>query len=188
VFRQCGTGANPANGGHAAPLSGPSCTPTATSATAHVGPHASATAGLTVVAGNPSTPADEADLNLSAALSDVRATSPSGPDYNPSAGADLTLVAKWRITDLFNGTTHTGAGTATDLDFPVPISCQPTAGSDGSNCNANTSADAVTPGSIPEGKAMEVATFRTRVNDSGPDGVRGNADDKLFEQQGYFVP
>ena len=31
-------------------------------------------------------------------------------------------------------------------------------------------------------------SFRLRLNDSGPDNVRGNADDRLFEQQGIFEP
>jgi hypothetical protein len=188
VFRQCGTGANPANGAHAAPLSGPSCGSPTTSANAHYGGQATGTAGMSVVPGNLSTPADEADVNLNAAATDVRAGTTTGADYNPSTGADLTLVAKWRITDLRNGTTGTGAGTAADLDFSVPVNCTATAGTEGANCIAGTSADALTPGSILEGKATVVSTFRLRVNDAGADGVRGNADDRLFLQQGYYVP
>jgi hypothetical protein len=33
-----------------------------------------------------------------------------------------------------------------------------------------------------------VQVFRVRVNDSGADGVRGNADDVLFAQQGIYIP
>ena len=39
---------------------------------------------------------------------------------------------------------------------------------------------------IKEGRSTVMQSFRVRLNDSGPDNVRGNGDDKLFEQQGIL--
>jgi hypothetical protein len=58
----------------------------------------------------------------------------------------------------------------------------------GSSCAADTSADALMPGAIKEGADANVQVFRLRLTDSGPNGVRGDSDDQLFEQQGIFVP
>ena len=41
---------------------------------------------------------------------------------------------------------------------------------------------------IKENKATVLQVFRLRLHDSGPNGVRGNADDKLFATEGVFVP
>ena len=46
----------------------------------------------------------------------------------------------------------------------------------------------VSPGSVSAGRRAIVQLFRVKATDSGPDGVLGNADDKLFEQQGIFSP
>jgi hypothetical protein len=44
------------------------------------------------------------------------------------------------------------------------------------------------PGVIQEGKRTVIDVFRARLNDAGVNGVRGDSDDKLFAQQGYYVP
>jgi hypothetical protein len=113
-----------------------------------------------------------------------------GADYNPSAsGPDLTLTARWRITDQFNGGTGTSPGTTTDFDFPVPFKCIPTANSTlGSNCNISSTANTLVPGAIQEGKEAIVQVFRMRVNDAGANGTAGDGDDRLFLQQGIFNP
>jgi len=121
--------------------------------------------------------------------SSIRAGSPSGPDYDPNpAGADMTLVTRFRLTDRLNGTTQTLPGSTTDLDFSVPVTCVGTGGSDGSTCSASTSADATVPNAIREGRGTVAQVFRVRLNDSGPNGTRGDGDDQLFAQQGFFVP
>ena len=54
--------------------------------------------------GNVNTEADEANVSFAVNATDVRATSPAGPDYSPNpSGPDMTLVTKFRITDLLNG-------------------------------------------------------------------------------------
>jgi hypothetical protein len=188
--RQCGTGANPADGQHSPPLGTDSCLPPATTGFAHSGTQSTGAAQLSVIPGNTGTPADEADVSITASLTDVRGTSPTGADYDPNpAGADLTLVERLRLTDFSNGPGEDEAGTTTDLDFSVPVSCATTSDPGvGSTCAANTSADAVLPGAIKEGKQTVIGVFRIRVNDSGPNGTRADADDRLFQQQGVYVP
>ena len=132
---------------------------------------------------------DEADVSVATTITDVRAGDPTGPDYNPNpSGPDLTLAVKLRLTDLFNGSSQADPATATDFDLVVPVDCVDTAGSDGATCSANTSAEALTPGFVGENHRTILQGFRLRVNDAGADGIRGNSDDKLFEQQGFFEP
>jgi hypothetical protein len=101
----------------------------------------------------------------------------------------MSLTARWRLTDLRNGSAQDDSATATEFDFPVPVNCATTADSSiGSACAANTSANAVMPGAIQEGANAVVQVFRVRLLDAGADHTQGNSDDRLFEQQGLFVP
>src|SRR5439155_14800697 len=109
-------------------------------------------------------------------LNDVHLNNRTGPDYDPNpSGADATLVSKLRITDYANTTpgalcapTTSCPGTVTDSEFPIPVTCVPTADPTlGSSCTGASSADAVVPGSILEYRAMHMETFRVRVNDAG---------------------
>ena len=189
LFKQAGTPGNPTNASHAAPFSVGSSTPPATTAVAHVGTAGAGSAQMAVTPGDVNTAADEANVSFTANATDVRATSPTGPDYNPNpSGPDLTLVTKFRISDLSNGGAATDQGTLTDLDFAIPVDCATTAGGAGSNCSASTTADAVSPGMIKEGRSTLMQAFRVRLVDSGPDNVRGNGDDRLFQQQGILAP
>jgi hypothetical protein len=190
AFRQCGTGQSPANGSHSPPLSGGACLPPVpTSVGAAFGPAASGSLTVTAVSGDPLTAQDEADFSLALTLSDIR-TRGSGADYDPNpGGADATLLARLRITDQANGASGRAPGTATEEDFSAPVDC--VASSDtgtGSSCAANTSADALVPGTISEGRDSVLQVFRARVVDSGQNGVRGDSDDTLFAQQGIYVP
>jgi hypothetical protein len=189
LFRQCGTGASPANGQHSPPLSVPSCNPPVPSSNlAFVGPASIGSAALTVVAGNPGTVADEADVTTQVNVTDVRAGSTSGPDYDPTAGPEMTYAARVRITDRSNGPSASDPATATDLDLSVPVDCVGTAGGVGATCAANTSIDAVTPGAIKEGTSAIFQVFRARLNDPGANGVRGDSDDRIFAHQGIYIP
>jgi hypothetical protein len=190
VFVQCGTAGNQPNAAHAPSLAVQSCDPPRpVSKVAAVGRQGQGSAQLTVVPDDSSTAANEGDLSFAGSLTDVRAGDERGADYDPSPGGpDLTIVGRWRVTDLANGPSQSAA-TAVDVDFPVPVDCSPTsAPSVGSSCSFNTTANAVSPGSVSAGQRAIVQLFRVRANDSGPDGVLGNADDKLFEQQGIFSP
>jgi hypothetical protein len=192
VFRQCGTGATPANGAHAAPLSTASCNPPAVTAgvVAHAGAQMTGTARLSVTPGDPATPADEADVGFTVNVIDVRAGSRTGADYNPSAaGPDMTLTPRFRATDIANGPSQADSATSVDQSFAVPVNCASTPDpAVGATCAASTTADALTPGSIKEGKQAVLQLFRVRLDDSGPNGVRGDSDDRLFAQQGFYVP
>jgi hypothetical protein len=201
VYRQCGTGANPVDSTHTAPGIGGgspegSCTPVTFIGNARLGPLGEGSAAITVVPGDLTTAADEADDTIKVSIRDVQTA--GGADYNPDAGADLTLVQRLRITDSANCTPNPCAGpfttraTLTDLDFSVPISCTATPGSAGatigSTCSVSTSVDAQIAGAVKEGKYAVISLFRIRVNDSGPNGTRGDADDTLFLQQGIINP
>lgn len=196
VFRQCGTGGNPGVGSHSPPLSTGSCAPAGTpAAVAHFGSNFVGGVTLAVVPGDFTTAASEADVSYEISLTDVRSGSGTGPDYDPNpSGADLTFDARIRLTDTAS---CTGAGcsapydqgaTTVDTAFPIPLVCDTTPGNGGSDCGVSTTANAVAPGMIQEGNKTSFQFFRTFVKDSGPDGIRGNSDDKLVAQQGFFVP
>jgi hypothetical protein len=196
VFRQCGTGGNPGVGSHSPPLSTASCAPAGTpAAAAHFGSNFVGGVTLTVVPGDFTTAASEADVSYEISLTDVRSGSATGPDYDPSpSGPDMTFDARIRLTDTAS---CTGAGcsapyeqgaTTVDATFPIPLDCDTTPGNGGSDCGVNTTANAVAPGLVQEGNKTSFQFFRTFVRDSGPDGIRANGDDKLVAQQGFFVP
>jgi hypothetical protein len=188
-FKQCGTGGNSVTGAHKAPLSVGSCAQATTSSSAHVGLLSTGVAMLAPVPDDPGTGPNEADLAMGALITDVRATSASGTDYNPVAGADLTLVTRFRMTDSHNGGSGTDRATLTDFDFGVPLDCATTADTAiGSTCSGDTTVDAISPGAIVVGKQTNVQMFRVRINDPGPNNVLGDSDDKLFEQEGFFAP
>jgi hypothetical protein len=180
VFRQCATSGNPTSADHSPPLGTGSCIPQSQSAVAAVGAQSSGAAVLDVLPG---------DVEVLVDLSDVRSGNQNGPDYNPNAtGADLTLKARLRITDLANGASRTSPATATDLDFSAPVNCVTRAGPVGATCSLNTSANAVVPQTFRANKFMIAQVFRLRLNDSGQNGVRGDGDDTLLAQQGVFAP
>ena len=121
-------------------------------------------------------------MTLRASLNDIRTA--GGADYP----ASLTLVTKLRFTDRYNGGSQSDPATVADFDYSTPITCASTAGPEGANCNLDTSADAVTAGTIKENKATVLQVFRFRVNDSGANGVRGDSDDRTFATQGIYIP
>jgi hypothetical protein len=97
-------------------------------------------------------------------------------------------VTKLRINDRFNGGSQTDPATVADFDYSTPVSCAGTAGPEGATCSLDTSADAVTAGTIKENKATVLQVFRFRVNDSGTNGIRSDSDDRTFATQGIYIP
>jgi hypothetical protein len=190
LFRQCGTSRTPVNGGHAPPLGVAACNPPSpNSLVARVGASSQGSAQLAVVPGDSDpTNGDQADVAITVHLTDVQTT--AGGDYDPNpSGADLTEVTRLRLTDRadnFGG----AAGTAADLDYPVPVDCATTTGSEGAACDASTSADALTPGAIRESMQTVAQVFRVRLYDSGTNGVRenGTGDDRILAHQGIYIP
>jgi hypothetical protein len=191
---------------HGPPLAFPSCAPPRqTSGNLTVGsPDANGAAAnfignvrLSVQPGQPTVP-DDADVSIAANLTDVRCAG-SGPGCGPAnsaAGDDYTgeleATADLRVTDKFNGSTPDGGtepGTVVDFPFPVTVPCSATPeGGTGGACSVSTSANAVVPGAVTEGRRAIVQLGQVRVFDGGPDGVAATADNDLFAVQGLFVP
>ena len=103
-------------------------------------------------------------------MTDIRAGSASGVDYDPNAGPapDLTARVSIQVTDFLNTATAPNAchdpsapigrcpGTAGLFDFAIPIACVPNADpARGSSCNTATRADTVLPGIAVVGGTAE---------------------------------
>jgi hypothetical protein len=136
--------------------------------------------------GNPSTQQDEADFSMALTMTDVRNRSDLG-DYSGELRGSLVL----RISDRANGPSVSEGGTLSqvyDLAFAVP--CLSTANTSvGSTCDGGTTADAVLPGLVKEGKRAVWDTDPARVYDGGSDGLAATtSDNTLFLVQGLFAP
>ena len=58
----------------------------------------------------------------------------------------------------------------------------------GATCSLNTTADAITPGTVTETKRTIWQMQDVVVLDGGPDGDAETADNTVFLRQGIFVP
>jgi hypothetical protein len=127
-----------------------------------------------VIAGDPGTAADEADVDLAVSVTDVRRQGDLG-DYT----GELQVNAPLQITDRLNGPSDL-PGTAQEISFPVTVGCAPNADpAVGSTCSLATTLDAVTPGAVPEGARSIWQMGEVEVRD---------ADGAPFLRQGIFVP
>ena len=124
---------------------------------------------------------------MTGSITDVRNGSPTGSDYNdPDGQPDLTEQLVLKTTDLYS---TDGPATVVDQPFQIPIDCVPTADTTiGSACSLNTTANALVPGAVANGKAAVWEVKEIQVLDQGADGVRGNGDDKVFEAQEILEP
>jgi Beta-propeller repeat len=190
------------NNTHIGPLDGGSCSPIAQSSTllttSTIG-KGSGYAIFRVQNGNPGTPADEADVTIEAALSDVRNAAGDG-DYT----GRVILTTPVRMTDTRNGFSGEEPATVSDFELSAPIDCVATPAPEiGSNCNISTTLDTLVPGSVKEGSRAVVSTFSVSVEDAGPDGVIdpspdplglgcpptcGSGDEAVYLRQGIFTP
>jgi hypothetical protein len=178
---------------HGPPLASPSCSPP-TQSSGHLtvgapdanGKPAEAVGALRadVIVGDPSTSADEADVALSFSLTDVREKAGLG-DYTGELQARATV----RVTDRASGPGSTAA-TVADFDYALPVTCDATVSTNaGSTCSATTTADALVPGTIPEGKRSIWQIGQVEVFDGGADGLASTTGDNTpFARQGLFVP
>jgi dipeptidyl aminopeptidase/acylaminoacyl peptidase len=194
AYAQCTPPA--ANRTHGPPLGFPSCaSPVPSSSQLTVGtPDANGqtakSSGLVrygVQVGNPQTPADEANVRIIASISDVRNT-PDLSDYTGELQVDQGL----RITDRENTPNPggPGPGTVSDTSFPVTIPCAATADATiGSTCAIDTTADAIVPNTVKEGRRSVWQIGEVKVYDGGTDGdAETTADNALFMTQGVFIP
>ena len=175
-----------ANRAHGPPLAFPSCNPPAqapgqlTVGTPDANGHpAKSVSYLRVnpLRGDPSTPADEADVRLRAIINDVRVASDLS-DYTGDLEARLTV----QITDKDNTPHPGGPGAATVQGFThsQPISCTATGDTTvGSTCELDTTVEALVPGAVTELTRAIWELGAIRVHDGA-----GN----LFMTQGIFVP
>jgi TolB protein len=183
-------------GTHGAPLAFPSCAPpqqasdwlTIGTADSNGQPTTSVdSVRYDVIAGNPSTPADEADVAVQIAMRDIRNKS----DLSDYAG-EVQLTSNLRITDRDNTPNPGGPGPGTTEDAPLSATVQCAATADtttGSVCNLTTSVDALYPGAVKEGRRSVWALGQLQVYDGGPDGlVSTPAGNTLFMDQGVFIP
>jgi hypothetical protein len=171
---------------HGAPLSFGSCSPPLrrsselTMGTPDANGERAKSIGFAVLrakVGNPATAADEADVLIAFSVTDVR-DSGDLADYAGALEARPTL----RITDRDNSPSPggPGAGTVTDLPFPFAVPCTVTLDTTvGSTCAVNTTADAVAPGAVKEGRRSIWALNGFEVHDANGD---------VFLTQGLFVP
>ncbi len=128
---------------------------------------------------------DDSDVQITVSMTDIR-NKAGLADYTGQLQVTHTL----RITDRLNGNSEALPGTAGDLAFPVTVGCTPTGGpaNIGSTCSTTTSADAVLPGSAPEGKRSIWAFGQVTVNDGGSDGLVSTGPNTVFAKQGVFIP
>ena len=142
---------------------------------------------LAVSPGDPGTPADEADVNLVVAFSDIR-EAPTLDDY----AGELDVNVGLRITDRLNGTgaETTEAGTLTDQGLRATVPCTVTVDTEaGSTCELNTTLEALVPGVAVEGARAIWEVGQLTVNDGGSDGdADTSGDNTLFATPGIFIP
>jgi hypothetical protein len=178
---------------HGAPLSNNSCAPPSqvsdqlTVGTPDAnGQQANAIAWLEmrVVVGDPDTPADEADVKLDVSSTDVRVM-PGLGDYAGELQASVML----RATDRASGPGADEPATTQDFPFQFAVPCQATASTSiGGACAVDTTADALTPGTVKESVRTIWQLGQVNLLDGGPDGVASTTPNAPFEIEGFFVP
>jgi hypothetical protein len=189
AFRACTT----PNNTHGDPLAYGSCSPpTQVSTQLTIGsPDANNTPAnfqsslrFIVVPGNSATPQDDADVKLVNTINDVRKTS----DLSDYTG-EVQEVVSIRLTDRLNGSAPVDPATMQDYTFRLTIPCVATAATNiGSNCNSNTTADAVLPGLAPENARSMWQMDQVQVLDGGPDGLASTTPNDVFAVPGVFAP
>jgi hypothetical protein len=187
AFKPCLT----SNRQHGPPLDDPSCNPpTQESDWLTVGSpdantktaNSAGTIGLKTQVGAAGPP-DDADVQLTASMTDVRKKSDL-TDYTGQLQTRLAL----RVSDRHSGPSFTEPATG-DTTFTFTVPCTGTVDPDiGSTCSATTTADAVMPGAVLEAKRTVWEVGKVDVFDGGSDGVASTTPNTLFADQGVFVP
>ena len=140
---------------------------------------------MTTVTGNPSTPADEADIKLDIEITDVR-RSDNLQDYT----GELQVNGALRLTDrdtvaVAGGRTH---GTMGEVGFPFTIPCFATADTTvGATCSLITTWD-VGGQFVKEGRRSIWQIGALEVFDGGADGDADTEGNTLFARPGVFIP
>jgi hypothetical protein len=125
-------------------------------------------------------------------ISDVR-NNPALTDYTGRVMASVNL----QITDNQNFPEQPEPGTTQTIPFQFALQCVATADTaKGSDCNFNSTADALIPGAVTEGKRSTWEMGQVSVKDAGPNGTGlaacpptcGDGDETTFMREGVFVP
>jgi hypothetical protein len=138
-------------------------------------------------------PPQDADFGIELSISDVRCgsgTTACGP-ANDRAGPDY--VGELQLDHVVRFTERSppyDPQTVQDFRFPVQASCSATSSTAaGAVCSVYTSATAVVPGVVHDGRRGIWQMGDVRVLDGGPDGDAATAgDNRPFAKQGLFVP
>jgi hypothetical protein len=135
-----------------------------------------------VLAGNPATPADEADVKVGFFLDDI--FNKDLTDYTGELRPTITV----RITDRDGP----DSVMSTEQDFLLPFvaPCTPNPDSlEGSACALTTTIESIYPGVIREGRRTIWRIEDLEVYDGGPDGDADTVPGQtLFARRGVFVP
>jgi hypothetical protein len=190
AYNQCTT----SDRTHGPPLAFPSCaSPQKSSAHLTVGTGDSngrpalneGSLTITTIVGAPGGP-DDADVGINLFMDDVFTNALA--DYTGELRARVTL----RITDKDSTPNPGGPGAATTTEIPLEAiaPCTPVADpQEGSTCTTTTTADALAPGTVKEGRRSIWQLGRAEVYDGGADGDANTpAGDTLFATQGLFIP
>jgi predicted acyl esterase len=139
---------------------------------------------LSAIRDDPSTPAAEGDVRISMSITDVRRRD----DLTGYAG-ELEGRVSLRMTDRANGSANETA-TVVDTSLHAALPCAPSGDpAQGSSCSALTSADALVPGTVQDGRRAVWGVGAIEVYDGGLDGLASTTlDNELFMRQGLFVP
>jgi hypothetical protein len=188
AYRQC-TGPNRQ---HGAPLASGSCgPPQPASSRLTVGSEpnglpagARGSVRYGVLAGDPGTTANEADVSVRTTLTDVRRQGTLA-DYT----GELAVEQPMQITDRFNGPSQAEPATVQPGVMRFAVPCVATASPVGGTCSLQSSFNAIVPGSVVEGKRAVWELQGVAVFDGGADGQAATTgDNTLFQRQGVFVP
>jgi Tol biopolymer transport system component len=149
----------------------------------------SAYAKLDTVIGIPSTPADEADMNINVSVLDVRWKS-NLTDYNGQLSFTFDLKRTSKENRLPGSSSYTLGGTVVNVPMVVNVPCTTTPGDStvGSTCAVTTTADGIAGNIITEGKRTIWQMDTPQVFDGGADGNPSTGPNTLFEEGGNFIP
>jgi dipeptidyl aminopeptidase/acylaminoacyl peptidase len=136
--------------------------------------------------GNPANQIEEGDVRITVELHDVYEQGTPLTGYRGELRARTTL----RITDKLN-TPHPGgpgAATVSDTTLGLTVPCAPNP-NQGADCAIVTSANALAPGTVIEGRRAVWELGQVQVDDGGADRDADTAaDNTLFMVQGVFIP
>jgi dienelactone hydrolase len=136
------------------------------------------------VPGDSSAPPNEADIQIAFELTDVRRKS----DLSDYTG-DVLLNQTLRLTDRHSGPGDNEPATVVASDFPIFPHCTATGDTTvGSTCQIATTANALVPGSVTEGRRSIWELGAIQVFDGGPDDDPASSPNDVFATEGVFVP